>query len=105
MSFIPVVFPQTKKKPKKKSVRELRAEKRSAAASAPRPSELYRSQPGAQAPQADSLPILDDDALAAIVGPRERDLHPDPWAPARPETMAETGLTHEFLTELILKHL
>ena len=104
MSFIPVVFPNTKKKPKKKSVRELRAEKQAAKVATPATADSYRPQ--YVGPEStDRGPVLDDDALAAIVGPRERDLHPDPWAPARPETLEETGLTHEFLTELVLKHL
>lgn len=105
MSFIPVVFPTTKKKPKKKSVRELRAEKAAAGPGPDTAGEQYRAFENGGAATEERRRVLDDDALQAIVGPRERDLHPDPWAPARPETLEETGLTHEFLTELVLKHL
>ncbi|MGI9625966.1 MAG: hypothetical protein ACR2QM_03955 [Longimicrobiales bacterium] len=102
MSFIPVVFPKARGKKKKKSVRQLEREKREEEAARQakhRPTGSYVEVPS------DFKPVLDDKALAAIVGPRERDARPDPWAPARPETIEETGLTQEFLSELVLKHL
>ena len=116
MSFIPVVFPTKPKKPKKKSVRELREEKAAEAAGAggrapsyyapgSGPSRDHATATHGAVADGERRPVLDPDALAAVVGPRERDLHPDPWVPARPETVEETGLTHEFLTELVLKHL
>ena len=102
MNFIPVVFPKTRpKKRKKKSVRQLEREKKAAV----KDDGVYRVADAPPAPRDDVEPVLADDALASIVG-RKADLDDEgPWIPARPETVDETGLSPEFLSELVLKHL